>query len=451
MQEIKLNLIPSGISETVYLNQFDIGQPFKIFLQDGIRQAALSGVPTVKINGRKGDDHIFIYTENDTYDDIEGSGHYIITKELENGGLKDIIIRTSQQMTAAAGDTLAQLVLTLAGVECGTLNFVMRIQEQPGANGDTSGSDLPDIIAMATAQMLAAQAAAVESRSWAEGGTNTRQGEDTDNAEYWAGQAASSANLAASSETNAGTSERNAAASEAAARAAAEQAAAAELNPPYIDRITGHWMVYDTSTSQYVDSGVDADISITIDGITMLDPSANPSVTDSGQAYDHIYHFNIPRGKGIQSIEKTATSGLVDTYTITYSDGYTATFTVTNGKTAYQSAVEGGYSGTEAQFENDLAHFGTWATEASSSATSAANSEATATQKAKLSESWAVGGTSTRTGEDTNNAKFWSDTAQQYAGLTLPTFIIDGNKLYVDDGTQPDWKVENNRLYVKLV
>ena len=35
----------------------------------------------------------------------------------------------------------------------------------------------------------AADAAAVLARSWAEGGTGTRQGEDTDNAEYWAGLA----------------------------------------------------------------------------------------------------------------------------------------------------------------------------------------------------------------------------------------------------------------------
>lgn len=36
-------------------------------------------------------------------------------------------------------------------------------------------------------------------------------------------------------------------------------------------------------------------------------------------------------GNGIASIQKTATSGLVDTYTVTYTDGTTDTFTVTNG------------------------------------------------------------------------------------------------------------------------
>lgn len=37
------------------------------------------------------------------------------------------------------------------------------------------------------------------------------------------------------------------------------------------------------------------------------------------------------KGRGISSIQKTSTSGLVDTYTITYSDGTTSTFNVTNG------------------------------------------------------------------------------------------------------------------------
>lgn len=37
-------------------------------------------------------------------------------------------------------------------------------------------------------------------------------------------------------------------------------------------------------------------------------------------------------GVGITSIKKTSTSGLVDTYTITFTDGNTTTFTVTNGK-----------------------------------------------------------------------------------------------------------------------
>ena len=41
--------------------------------------------------------------------------------------------------------------------------------------------------------------------------------------------------------------------------------------------------------------------------------------------------FVVTNGNGIVSIAKTGTAGLIDTYTITYSDGSTSTFDVTNG------------------------------------------------------------------------------------------------------------------------
>lgn len=42
--------------------------------------------------------------------------------------------------------------------------------------------------------------------------------------------------------------------------------------------------------------------------------------------------FEVTNGNGIKRIAKTSTSGIVDTYTITYDDGTTSTFTVTNGR-----------------------------------------------------------------------------------------------------------------------
>lgn len=52
-------------------------------------------------------------------------------------------------------------------------------------------------------------------------------------------------------------------------------------------------------------------------------------------------------GVGIASITKTATAGLVDTYTITYTNGTTSTFTVTNG----QDGDANEFIGTLAQWE----------------------------------------------------------------------------------------------------
>lgn len=50
--------------------------------------------------------------------------------------------------------------------------------------------------------------------------------------------------------------------------------------------------------------------------------------------------FTVTNGKGIKSITKTSTSGLVDTYTITYNDDTTSTFTVKNGDSASESVKE---------------------------------------------------------------------------------------------------------------
>ena len=97
--------------------------------------------------------------------------------------------------------------------------------------------------------------------------------------------------------------------------------------------------------------------------------------------------------RSIDSITKTGSSGLVDTYTILYSDGTTDTFEVTNGqdgKSAYTYAIQGGYTHDEAQFYSDLGRMPEYE------------------DMATLAESWAIGGTGTRTGEDTNNSKYWS-------------------------------------------
>lgn len=72
-----------------------------------------------------------------------------------------------------------------------------------------------------------------------------------------------------------------------------------------------------------------------------------PSVTRSGTNENPVLNFVLVKGdtgstgpqgetgatgNGIASITKTSTSGLVDTYTITYTDGTTSTFEVTNGE-----------------------------------------------------------------------------------------------------------------------
>lgn len=72
-----------------------------------------------------------------------------------------------------------------------------------------------------------------------------------------------------------------------------------------------------------------------------------PSTQTGGGSYNAqtgALTLNIPRGVGISSISKTGTSGLVDTYTLTYEDGDSDTFTVTNGS-SIQSISKTGTSG----------------------------------------------------------------------------------------------------------
>lgn len=93
---------------------------------------------------------------------------------------------------------------------------------------------------------------------------------------------------------------------------------------------------------------------------TLAELEAAHPTSDAGDAYlvgnpTHIYIWltdtqsyadgglftSVPGldGVGITSIEKTGTSGLVDTYTITYTDGETDTFNVTNGKDGEDGAT----------------------------------------------------------------------------------------------------------------
>ena len=60
--------------------------------------------------------------------------------------------------------------------------------------------------------------------------------------------------------------------------------------------------------------------------------------------------------------------------------------------------------------------------DAESAKSAAAGSAQSAQASVKLSESWAVGGTGTRTGEDTNNARYWSEKAQNAAGGGVSSF-----------------------------
>lgn len=83
-------------------------------------------------------------------------------------------------------------------------------------------------------------------------------------------------------------------------------------------------------------------------------------ITNSGDEHDAVLNFTIPRGNtgnGIQGIELTGTSGGVKTYTITFTDGETFSFDVTDGEvteTRLAEALED-YALTDGYYEDLVA------------------------------------------------------------------------------------------------
>lgn len=63
--------------------------------------------------------------------------------------------------------------------------------------------------------------------------------------------------------------------------------------PPYIGD-NGDWYVWDIEQNQYVDSGIDASITVTIADVTMIASGSSPYVTNTGTDTDPIFHLFIP-------------------------------------------------------------------------------------------------------------------------------------------------------------
>lgn len=524
-QYYDLSLVPESSIVRVHASQWDNGERkfiFTLYDENGLYTVPSGAV--IELRATKADNHGYAVSSYESPEIVSYDG-------------AQVTVVTERQMCAAAGEQDFKLSITIASRLVASARYTLVIDADTLSDDtDISDSYVPSIIDLATAQMEAAARSATLAESWAQGGTNSRTGEDTDNAKYFkeGSEAASeasegfsedseawargtrngtdvessdptyhnnskyfaelSAASAQSSSNSASSSDASKEDSEAWAKGtkngvdvpntapqyhdnskywseqahnSADRAEAYSVNVPYIGA-NGNWWVWDTTDGEYIDTGVDASITITVADVTMLEPTENPYITNTGTNTDPIFHLFIPRGKGIQSIaktnttvltdtytitysdgatttftvvngrgidtiSKTSTSGLIDTYTIAYNDNTTSTFTVTNGKTAYQSAVEGGYTGTEAEFEDDLAHFGEWKLDAEQAAQDAAQSASDAEDSAELSESFK------------NDAQDYADRANNsanlagfYADILIPTFYIDFNtmELMQNDMTQ---------------
>ena len=96
----------------------------------------------------------------------------------------------------------------------------------------------------------------------------------------------------------------------------------------------GDWYTWDASAGAWVNTGVQAegqDGFSPVVGIGKIGNRITLTITDAEGPHS-VYLYDGTDGVGISSIEKTSTVGLVDTYTVTLTNGQTTTFTVTNGQ-----------------------------------------------------------------------------------------------------------------------
>ena len=335
IKRINLQMSGGGVPPRVNISQYDNEEPIiQITLYNGMSPYSVPSGMKVYCEGEKPDKKGFSY-------EVTADGS-IVTVPVTN------------QMAAVKGEVVTEIVLLEDGGDkrLSSQNFILNVEEAAfGDDTDVSETILPPYIDNMESAVETAQAAATAAEQSAQDAAGT-----IDTVHGYATAAAASANMASTAKTAAETAQT-------AAESAAQEAQTAASHAPYIGA-NGNWWIYDGTTHQYIDSQIDASITVTIDGVTMLEPNESPYVTNSGTSTDPIFHLYVPRGvkgdtgatgatgatgekgdkgdkgdtgatgatgNGIYSIAKTGSQGLVDTYTITFTDGTTTTYQVTNG------------------------------------------------------------------------------------------------------------------------
>lgn len=195
-QEINLNMIPDSEPVVVRVNQYDTGTGRIIaHLYNGsVSYTPASGASAI-IQGTKPDKHGFSY-------DASLSGNTVTANVTE-------------QMTAVAGDTRAQVVVTETGGKTGTFVFILKVQASALADDtDISDTEIPAIIDAAGHNAERAEQAAEDAEEWAS-------------------------------------------------------------HSPYIDPDTSHWWVWDGTQHEFVDTGISADGSTTSYSSLINKPQVN--------------------------------------------------------------------------------------------------------------------------------------------------------------------------------
>ncbi len=125
MEVIKLNLIPGKACPVVHVSQFDDGREFKAELYEGVNVYTLDGTEALTAIVKKPDGNE-------------------VTAAVTNTSDNYVIITTTEQMTACAGDNLGTLRIEKGAVTIATLNFILECQASPDT-GIESQSEIDNL------------------------------------------------------------------------------------------------------------------------------------------------------------------------------------------------------------------------------------------------------------------------------------------------------------------
>ena len=136
IENINLNLIPSGVSPVCHVSQYDTGRQIKINLFEGINPYTIQSGDTFTLNVRKPDNTIITTSSSAIISFTQGNNY--------------IVIATNQQIAAVVGNNLCEIKITNGTKVIGTLNFIMIVERDVLSDGVASESVIDDLDAQVT-------------------------------------------------------------------------------------------------------------------------------------------------------------------------------------------------------------------------------------------------------------------------------------------------------------
>lgn len=183
MQVIDLQYVPIGVNPVIHVSQYDVGRQFQLKIYDGSTAYSMPNDTTARIDGLKPDGTAFSYT-----DAVSVSGNVVT-------------VTTKDQMTVLSGAVICEIRFSDSSLnDIGTLNFKLEVEKSPIDNDiPISDTEIPAIIDLARTHMLNAEAWAVGTKNGVDVGSDAPQYHS--NSKYWSDESADSATASANSAT----------------------------------------------------------------------------------------------------------------------------------------------------------------------------------------------------------------------------------------------------------